>query len=172
MFTYLNRKVAIVMENLKNGFLSKSTVENIANEEMKELKDEGILVKVTWNPFKCFRDLAQEVQFDAETKKVWVCRNLIRRTSDLVAGLKREKAWIEGTRGKELSNDEEMKVLIKACKAEFEVYRELDSVCKEEAARLCAKVQSKLKLTNRLNRNVDTWHFYTRQLVDDNWYVY
>lgn len=70
------------------------------------------------------------------------------------------------------SNDEEARSLIKGCKIEMGYINGLDETTKEEAAKICSKLYSKSKFTNYDNRQLDAWHFYTRNVIEENWYAY
>lgn len=172
MFVYMNRKISMA---LNMSYTDKQTITQIAGKELEELKDlenpPGLLV--TSNPLRCLKDDSLDVYYIKERNVIQICKNWVKSERDLKAALAREKTWIISTNGQmSLTNDEEMKIIIKACKAEFDFYPYLDEVLRAEATKLCAKVHSKKKLTNKSKRNIDTWHFYTRQLVEDNWYVY
>ena len=163
---------------LNMSYTDKQTILQIADQELQELQElEGLggppEVLVTSNPFKCLRDTSLDIAYHKDRNLLQVCKNWIQSERDLRSALAREKTWIRGSRPERgMSNDEEMRLVIQACKAEFSFYPHLDEALRAEGTKLCAKVHSKRKLTNRADRNVDTWHFYTRQLVEDNWYVY
>jgi len=175
MFVYATRKLKMLLET---GYADSETMKKVANEGLEGLEEEekekGVPEVVVSSSFwRCLRDNSIDVQFEAKDNKVFVCKKLVKSEQGLRGAVEREKVWIRERRKLQGSgNDEEARGVIRACRAEMRVFGQLDPVLKEEAAKLCAKVHSKLKITNKLNRNPDTWHFYTRQLIEDNWYIY
>lgn len=168
MFVYATRKLKIM---LQSGYSDANSMKIVANEQLQGLKGEIPEVVVSNSFSRCLKD--NSIDVEVQDNRIFICKKLIKSEIGLRGAVEREKVWIEERRKMEgMGNDEEARGVIRACKAEMSLFWQLDPVVREEAARLCAKVHSKLKVTNKMNRNVDTWHFYTRQLVDDNWYVY
>lgn len=170
MYIYLNRKFTMLMQS---GYTDKASMKKVVSEQFAACSEPVPEVKVTNNVFRCLKDNSIDVEFSDKENKIFVCKKLIKSEQSLKAAVEREKVWVQEKKKMEKpSDDEQARAVIKACKAEMSVFQQLDPVLREEATRICAKVHSKFKITNKLNRNVDTWHFYTRQLIDDNWYVY
>lgn len=170
MFIYLSRKLNML---LQSGYTDTNSMKKVVNNQFSNYPEPVPEVLVTNNIFRCLKDNSLDVEFNDKQNKIFICKKLIRSEQSLKAAVEREKVWVqEKKRMKSSSDDEQARGVIQACKAEMNIFSQLDPVLREEAARICAKVHSKFKITNKLNRNVDTWHFYTRQLVEDNWYVY
>ena len=170
MFIYLTRKLKMLMNF---GYTNTDSMREVVNSELTELEEPIPSVKFTKNPFKCLKDTSEDITYEQSKNKVIICPQLIPSEISLKASLKREKFWIKTRRSKKTFNDDqEAQNVIKACKQELSAFNKLDQATQQQGTKICAKIHAKLKIPNRSNRQLDSWHFYTRKLVDDNFYVY
>ncbi|CAG9311746.1 unnamed protein product [Blepharisma stoltei] len=169
MFTYINRKVK---QAAQFPYTSTQNMQKIADEVLEGLSEKP-KVYFTRNLVFCYKDNSVNVLYEKHTDQIRVCRNLIKSEEDLRGSLEREVKWREDFRsGLHKSNDAEARSLISACKAEMRNIKDLDETTREEGAKLCSKLYAKVKISNKEGRRVDSWHFYTRSLIEDNWYSY
>lgn len=170
MYTYLTRKLQMLFQF---PYTDNSTMKKIIDEELIPIKELKLNVQLTRNPYFCLADSAEDINFDEQNNKIRVCTNLIPSEESLKGSLAREKHWILSIKQNPIATDDEAtKYIIQSCKKEIQEFHNLDQTTSEEAAKLCSKIHTKLKLNNKNKFQVDIWHFYTRKLVDDNWYVY
>mmetsp|Transcript_6983 Transcript_6983/g.10287 ORF Transcript_6983/g.10287 Transcript_6983/m.10287 type:complete len:168 (-) Transcript_6983:1026-1529(-) len=163
MFDYINRKFKGLFWGPRIRFkeISQGVLEQVENPPE---------VHLTRNPFKCFSDNAMNVEYNPFSHKVRVCKNLVKSEEDFSGSLLREVVWMEDYRNHlHTNNFQELKSLVKACKAELNQVQGLDPISVEEGSRICTKLYAKQKLSNSDQRQLDAWHFYTRNLIDKNW---
>lgn len=130
-------------------------------------------IKLTRNPFICYRYDTLNAEYLSESNTLRVCRNKIMSPEDLEGVIRRELAWmVDEKYGKHDTVENQARSVIRACKQEMKDVQDLDEVTQEEAARVCAYYYSKHKVRNIEHRNIDAWHFFTRNLIDKNWDAY
>lgn len=168
MFVYLTRKVKMLFIT---GYTDGNSVKKRVMEDLKEFGDEADVL-ISWNPFRCYKDNAEDVEWEEGRNRVVVCTNLLPSEMHLKASLARERYWAKSREKGGYSDDEEAQNVIFACKKEMETFNCLDKSLRQQGTKVCAKIHSKLKIPNKKARNFDAWHFYTRKLVEDNFYVY
>lgn len=153
-------------------YTSKETISQTIQTEISDLNPTP-KVYFSKNPLHCLSDTAQDLEYAQENTIITVCPNLISSETSLKASIAREKYWIS-TRSRNIvyTDDQEAIHIITACKQEMGHFKSLDPITKEQGAKLCAKIHSKLKIPNKKNRKIDAWHFYTRNLIEENWYSY
>lgn len=165
MYTYLTRKVQIALD----FGTSTRDLEKVSQQELQEIPNKPTIF-FTRNPFSCWTDTAEDVKYIEKKNSIRVCNNLIQSEIFFRASLAREIFWISQKKAE--NDDLKAQNVIKACKKEMDQIQYLDKTTRELATKTCAKIHSKRKIENKKNRNVDVWHFYTRQLVEDNWFIY
>lgn len=164
MFEYFNRKFKSI------SFITKVPSRTINSIIEEESESTDIRIFTTRNPFFCYKDSSLNAEYLPNTHTIQVCTNLLKSPEDLRGILRREIAW-SNSHNSVLSDDESARLLISSCKAETGAIPSLDPATRELATELCAKFYIKHKLQNS-GRHMDSWHFYTRFLIDSNWYCY
>ena len=126
-------------------------------------------IQLTRSWLHCRRATSLNAEYLPGAHSVRVCLNLLHSAQDLGGALARELSWMTATcKGIPTSDAEVAKAVISACRAEMTRVSNLDLPSREEGTRVCAQIYLKRKLPNSQQRQVDAWHFYTRQLVQDN----
>mmetsp|Transcript_18154 Transcript_18154/g.32517 ORF Transcript_18154/g.32517 Transcript_18154/m.32517 type:complete len:168 (-) Transcript_18154:176-679(-) len=139
-------------------------------EELSEIESPP-KVYFTYNPAFCWRDSSASVEYEPLSDKIRVCKQLVKSSEDFRGALRRELYWRE-TSSKYEATADYVKGVILSCKAEVNAVANLDSTTAKIGTKLCSLLQAKRKVPNAKQCQMDEWHFYTRQLVEDYFYVY
>lgn len=169
MFNYLTRKIQLAFQRC---YTDKATVQEIIDQELQCLGETRPVVRFTRNPMICLTDTAEDIKYEEEKHTIRVCQNLISSEELLRSSVAREIYWMSTrNKNKEYTDDQEARNVIAACKKEIDRVRDLDEITREMATKTCAKVQAKRKIKNVKRKKIDSWHFYTRELIENNWYI-
>jgi hypothetical protein len=126
-------------------------------------------IQLTRNWLYCRRAASLNAEYLPGIHSVRVCLNLIQSEEDLAGVLARELSWMTATcKGIPASDSAVARAVLSSCQAEIARVSDLDSPSRHEAVRTCAQYYLKRKLPNTAKRQIDAWHFYTRQLVQEN----
>lgn len=126
-------------------------------------------IQFSRNWLYCRRAASLNAEYLPGVHSVRVCLNLIQSEEDLAGALARELSWMTATcKGLPASDAAVARAVVFSCKAEIARVADLDAPSRDEGVRVCAQIYLKRKLPNASKRQIDTWHFYTRQLIQEN----
>lgn len=126
-------------------------------------------IQLTRNWLYCRRAASLNAEYLPGVHTVRVCLNLIQSEEDLAGALARELTWMTATcKGIPASDAAVARAVLSSCKAEISRVADLDTPSQYEGVRICAQLYLKRKLPNTSKRQIDAWHFYTRQLIQEN----
>lgn len=166
MFAFFTRKLQLIFT-----LPPSLDWEEVSASELQNLKGQHPKVYYTLNPAFCWADSATSVEYEQLSDQVRVCKQLVKSEEDFRGALRRELVWREQSHDFTSPSDYAIGV-ITSCKAELSAVANLDPVTAKLGTKICSLQQARRKVPNSKKCQVDEWHFYTKQLIEDNFYVY
>jgi hypothetical protein len=165
MYAFLSRKVKAL-----TTFPPKLDWDAIVNDELADVQSPP-KVYYTYNPAFCYLDASLSVEYEPLSDRLRVCKQLIKSEEDFRGALRRELTWKDKSHSASSQSDY-MKGVVLSCKAELSAVKDLDVTTARVGAKICSLLHARRKVPNVKGMQVDEWHFYTKQLTEDYFYIY